>query len=1064
MNAAVPYVFISYASTDRERVLPLVERLEAAGVHVWIDREGIHGGANYAQVINDAIQGAAALLLFASPASLASRNVKQELALGWRYERPYLPLLLDAVTIPGELAYWLEGAQWIELLQRPEREWLADVGQALARHAITVHLPTAQMPTAPVHERPLLVGREREQAILQEQLDQMLSGKGGTVLVGGEAGIGKTTLVEDLSAVAEDAGVLVLWGHAYDLSVTPPYGPWVEIFQRYRSVGGELPPVPAFMFDAEELARVGSQESLFAALVEFFCAVAAQRPLVLVLDDLHWADSASRDLVRILARQASSLRLLLVATYRSDELHRRHPLYDVLPLLVREAGAERLDVGRLAGAGHVAFIAGRYSLPAADQNRLAAYLAAHGEGNPLYAGELLRTLEQDGALRQEDGRWQLGDLTNMRVPPLLRQVIDGRLNHLKQETRALLQVGAVIGQEVALDLWQQVTGAGDDALIAALELGREAGLVEERPGGDAWHFHHALIREALYADLISLRRRALHRQVGEQLLRSGSPDPDSVAHHFQQAGDQRAAEWLIKAGERAKNAYVWVTAVERFDAALAMLTEQGASKPERAVLLSHIAYLHRFLDSSKTIELMGEARQLALEAGEPALAARCQYFAGMIRYWTGDVVESIAAMEQAVADYEALPKPVQARLWSMLSIDADAFAGGLVTVLASAGRFDDAVNLGARQIIDVPLPSMRVGQGESQYADGLTGLANAAAFRGHLQQAQHALEQAREILQSIEHHTLLLITCQCELEWVQLPYFADDLEGRRRLSALGDEAAKRSGDAALELPLHRHAAGDLTLAGDWQAAWEISIGIMDSPWIGHNFAARWLVPLAIWRGETDLAWHIIGRMLPTGPATEPGTAYFSTALPLQLLAAELAIDTHDLPTARAWLNAHDRWLAWSGAVLGQADGALGWAQYHHVEGDPAKARELANQALVHASEPRQPLALIAVHRFLGQLETEAQQFAEADEHLQESLRLADACAAPFERALTQLEIANLQAARGAPDEAWALLSDVRSICESLGAKPTLEKVAQLELQLSSTAQKRPNAGSTGLTA
>ena len=156
---------------------------------------------------------------------------------------------------------------------------------------------------------------------------------------------------------------------------------------------------------------------------------------------------------------------------------------------------------------------------------MAAYLTVHGEGNPLYAGELLRTLEQDGALRQEGGNWQLGDLTNVRVPTLLRQVIDGRLKHLEPDTRALLQVGSVIGQEVPLDLWQQTTGADDAALIATLEQGREAQLIDDGLGGDAWHFHHALIREALYADLVSLRRRALHRQVGEQLLRSASPIP-----------------------------------------------------------------------------------------------------------------------------------------------------------------------------------------------------------------------------------------------------------------------------------------------------------------------------------------------------------------------------------------------------------------------------------------------------------------------------------------------------------------------------------------------------------
>ncbi len=869
------------------------------------------------------------------------------------------------------------------------------------------------------------------------------------MLIGGEAGIGKTTLVEDLSIEAEERGCLVLWGHAYDLSVTPPYGPWLEIFRQYRAPGdASLPSVPAFVGDAQELAKMGSQDTLLTAVAEFFLAASTQRPIILVLDDLHWADQASLDFVRFLARQVANQRILLVATYRSDELHRRHPLYDLLPLLVREASAERLDVGRLAIPGYHALIASRYALDDRDQERLAAYLTSHAEGNPLYAGELLRTLEHDEVVRQHGDHWHVGDLTKVRVPPLLRQVIEGRLAVLNADTRALLQVGAVIGQEVPLDLWQQATGASDDSLIAALEQGREAQLVKELPGGDAWFFHHALIREALYADLISLRRRALHRQVAEQLLRSASPDPDIVAHHFQQAGDQRAVEWLIKAGERAERAYVWATAAERFDAALAKLTEQGAPVTERAVLLYHIARLQRFLDSPKTVELMGEARQLALEAGEPALAARCQYFAGMTRTWLGDVAGSIAAMEQANADYEALPTPDQARLWSMLGTDADAFSGTLVATLATLGRFDDAVSLGAHQITNAPLPSLRVGQGESQYADGLLGLALAAAFRGHPHEAQQALEQARAIYQTIEHHAMMAAACQFELEWVQLPYFADDLEERRRLVALGEEAARRSGGATLALPLRRDAASHLALAGEWDAVWEI---VTDSlyihSWFGQNYAARWLVPLAVWCGDTDLAWQTIGQILPDGPQTEPGTAYFPTSLPLLCLAAELALATQDLPTARSWLEAHDRWLAWSGAVLGRAEGALGWAQYFHANTDLTLARQHAEQSLAHASDPRQPLALIAAHRFLGQLDTEADQFEAAEEHLHESLTLADACQAPFERALTLLEIAKLRAAQGQPDDARLLLVEVRAICEPLGAKPSLEKVAAQEQQL-----------------
>ena len=130
---ATPYVFVSYASADRERVLPVVAALRSAGVAAWVDEAGIPGGANYGTEIADAVKGATAVLLLCSAAALASRNVRQEILLGWRYERPYLPLLLDPVTIPDDLAYWLEGAQWVPVLARPAADWLPQALAALER-------------------------------------------------------------------------------------------------------------------------------------------------------------------------------------------------------------------------------------------------------------------------------------------------------------------------------------------------------------------------------------------------------------------------------------------------------------------------------------------------------------------------------------------------------------------------------------------------------------------------------------------------------------------------------------------------------------------------------------------------------------------------------------------------------------------------------------------------------------------------------------------------------------------------------------------------------------------
>src|SRR5207237_159494 len=152
----------------------------------------------------------------------------------------------------------------------------------------------------------------------------------------------------------------------------------------------DLPPLPSAFAERGTIGAVASQAALFRQLLDFFRALAAHRPLILLLDDLHWADAASLELLRFLARSLSSLGLLLLATYRTDELTRRHPLSHLLPLLVREASATRLTIRPLRTAGVGALVRGRFALPGPDVARLVAYLDERGEGNPFFIGELIQ--------------------------------------------------------------------------------------------------------------------------------------------------------------------------------------------------------------------------------------------------------------------------------------------------------------------------------------------------------------------------------------------------------------------------------------------------------------------------------------------------------------------------------------------------------------------------------------------------------------------------------------------------------------------------------------------------
>jgi DNA-binding CsgD family transcriptional regulator len=196
-------------------------------------------------------------------------------------------------------------------------------------------------------------------------------------------------------------------------------------------------------------------------------------------------------------------------------------------------------------------------------------------------------------------------------------------------------------------------------------------------------------------------------------------------------------------------------------------------------------------------------------------------------------------------------------------------------------------------------------------------------------------------------------------------------------------------------------------------------------------------------------------MLPDGPATEFGQKGVKSTVIARQLAAELALDEGDLEGAREWITAHDRWLEWSGAALGRAEGQLLWTRFHHLAGDIRTAYEHAERALVHASEPRQPLALIAAYRYLGQLATEAEWYSVAADHLQASLALAERCEAPYEQALAMLEYADLAARTDDTDEVQRLLREARVIFTGLRAERSLERADRIDAELGTPTSEHP---------
>ncbi|MGI8856899.1 MAG: ATP-binding protein [Thermomicrobiales bacterium] len=586
-----------------------------------------------------------------------------------------------------------------------------------------------------------LVGRAREQAILRDALTGATEGQGGLVLIAGEAGIGKTALAEALCREASERGALVLVGRCYDLTETPPYGPWIELFGRYQPGNGS-PALPEPFARRGTVGAVASQAALFRQVQDFLAALAAKRPIVLLLDDLHWADPASLDLLRVIARTIAALPLLILATYRSDEVTHDGVLAQLLPAFVREASARRLDLRRLEFDDMCALVAARYNLADTDAVRLAAHLNERAGGNPFFIGELLHTFEEERVLHAVDGRWAVGDLTRTQVPLLIRQVIERRLAHLDDEARRLLAIAAVIGQEIALPLWCAVAETDEDALLPAIERAVAAHLLEETSAHTGICFVHALIRETLYDRTSLPPRRVWHRRVGEALTTEPNPDPDTVANHFLRAGDTRAAEWLVQAGDRAQHAYAYLTAAQRYEAALVFMRSDDGNLAEQGWHLIRIARMLRYSNPRRGLTYLDEAARIAEAIGDRVLAIIATHDRANDRILIGDHARGLPEFRASVAALEALTPRERAQIGEHRHLRNYShplgFRGGFMMNLAWAGHFAEVLTQENRFISHARASVAGRSSGPSEYGNGFFGLGITHAIQGRPVAAQEA--------------------------------------------------------------------------------------------------------------------------------------------------------------------------------------------------------------------------------------------------------------------------------------------------------------------------------------
>lgn len=540
-----------------------------------------------------------------------------------------------------------------------------------------------------------LVGRGDAVASLQRALGAARAGDGRLVLVAGDAGMGKTTLLETLGPAARDGGAALLWATGWEGLGAPAFWPWIQVL---RAAGLELPG-PDRDAGAEE-----ARFRLFDAVCSGLRALATTRPLVIVLDDLHWADAGSLRLLHFAAGDLRRAPVLLAGAYRDVEVDGTET-GDLLAAMTAQRiqlrGLDRRAVGELLAA-----TAGQE--PPAE---LVSAVADRSGGNPLFVQELARLLAAQGA--PTAGRASVagsglasGAGAATAVPDSIRPVLARRLARLSQPCQTLLTTAAVIGGSFGVDVLAPASGEAPAAVLALLDEAVRARLVVEEGLGH-YGFGHALVRDTLYSGVPLDGRVGLHRQVGEALEAAGGSDRlAELAHHFLEAAPggevARAVDYAERAGRRALELLAYEEACALFSRALDALRLTAVDQEHRLRLVLGLGDARtRAGDQAGARAAFGEAAGLARETGDAeGLAQAALGLAGPAGFEVPLFDQAqIELLEEALACLPAGDSRFRAWLLGRLSValtyvDSPARRAGLAEeAVAMARRLGEATTL-----------------------------------------------------------------------------------------------------------------------------------------------------------------------------------------------------------------------------------------------------------------------------------------------------------------------------------------------------------------------------------
>jgi len=941
------------------------------------------------------------------------------------------------------------------------------------------------------------VGREGELGAILPALHRKGADTPRLLLLAAEAGMGKTRMLAEIASRARDAGMLALAGGCYEQESRLPYGPIHDALADYVRTQREpvlrtqleglefglaqiVPELRTRLAGVEETVSPEAEDrrlALFTTVSQALEHISQDRPLVLLLDDLHWADEATLQLLHFLLRQPSLDQLLIVGAYRREEVSSSSPLllleaelragagHGGLQWAVEHSGGPRghpqgdaptraAPTGQSPPGGPRSGLGSVISLVPLEETELGTILEGRlgsrcagsmvkslyeqSGGNPFFAVQMLRLLEQEKQLEQGEDGWQLAEGAAIELPPEVRETVVRRLCRLGPDAQEALALGSVLGREFAFAALEALWDGDERSLFAALEVGQSSYLLGETDRG--YRFRHPLLREVAYGRIPAQRRTRLHGRAGLTLEtlygdRSDEHAAELAWHSLHGKNREQALRYSILAGDHAASLYAYDEAEQHYRTALGLLADLQTSGPPPAAAPTDPGGEHVRLEA-QVLEKLGALLKIVGRYGEAI-----------------EVLERGAERYSAVGDREGQRKAV-AHI-GRVHLAAGALDEGIARVKGALGSLGSDVSSPGLAALNLSLAFLSFAHG--QYGDQLEAAERASAlarssgdhrlfaeaelvraytlpFMGRSADFGRALEDVIQLAEEIGDLTTLY-RALCALG----PYYSEkgDMDRATRYLSRALELVERLRDRS-RIALVTYTSG---LVAFWRGEWNEARALFERSLSGYeelNARADTKSPLyglgalAMARGE----WQSGIRHLQEHLAVAESTGDFRLVYRAYILLAERDLLEGHPERARNRIEPPPDFPGLSQDSLLEALPVL--ARAYADMGELAKALQIASDAIREARAKDIRMTLTEALRVQGTVLSREDRWEEAEESFEEALSLAEATSCPYAAGRTLYEYGTMLLRVGNSEVARGRLKEALTIFRRLGARPYVE--------------------------